>query len=173
MPEQNSNLSFGNYLKSKRETAGLDLESVFMATRISKEMLESIENEDHAKLPEPVFVKGFIRAYAVLLGADVDRVIQNYAESQRNYMDTTKPKMEVTTKSNKKSNDFRPRFIIGAVVMASIIAIVAMAVSFYQNRSRSESAEPTEKILHEKNDLSTTIKILEQPEQTDQTDQAD
>ena len=59
MPERNSNITFGNYLKSKREEAGLDLESIFMETRISKKLLDSIENEDHAKLPEPVHVSPY------------------------------------------------------------------------------------------------------------------
>ncbi|MCU0614267.1 MAG: helix-turn-helix domain-containing protein [Desulfobacterales bacterium] len=165
MPERNSNITFGNYLKSKREEAGLDLESIFMETRISKKLLESIENEDHAKLPEPVYVKGFIRAYAKFIGADVDRVMDNYAESRRKYIDTAQPKMEITTKSVKTISDFQPYFVLGTVVTVIIIAIVVLAVYFYQDRSPSESVEPAkqaEKILHPKDDLSTTIKSSDQ-----------
>jgi cytoskeleton protein RodZ len=167
MPEQNSSLTFGQYLKSKREDAGLDLEYISMKTRIGKKMLESIENEDIAKLPEPVYVKGFIRAYAMVIGIDADSVIHNYLESTRNYIGIRQSTTEFT---KKKRGDFWPRFIMGAAVMASLIAIVALAVSFYQDRFGSETielAEPAEKIIDEDDDaLSTTIKISEQPEDT-------
>jgi cytoskeleton protein RodZ len=165
MPEQNSSLTFGQYLKSKREEAGLDLEYISMKTRIGKKMLESIENEDFAKLPEPVYVKGFIRAYAGVIGVDGDSVVLNYLESMRNYPDI-RQSAEFT---KKRRGNFWPRFIMGAVVMAALIAIVVLAVSFYENRFHSETiepADPAKKIIDKDDALSTTIKISEQPEET-------
>ena len=153
-------------MKSKREEAGLDLEYISMKTRIGKKMLESIENEDFAKLPEPVYVKGFIRAYAMVIGIDADSVIHNYLESTRNYIGIRQSTTEFT---KKRRGAFWPRFIMGAAVMAALIAIVALAVSFYQDRFRSETielAEPAEKIIDGDDALSTTIKISEQPEET-------
>jgi cytoskeleton protein RodZ len=163
MPEQNSNPTFGHYLKSKREEAGLDLEYIFRKTRITPEILEYIENEDHEKLPEAVYVKGFIRAYAEVLDAEADGIIHNYAESRRNYMDIT----QLKTGFARKREGFWPRFIVGAMVMATIISIVALAVSYYQDRFRSETVkmtDPAEKNLHQTNDLITKGKISEQPD---------
>jgi cytoskeleton protein RodZ len=168
MPEQNSSLRFGHYLKSKREEAGLDLEYISMKTRIGTKILESIEKEDHAKLPEPVYVKGFIRAYAMVIGADGESIIHNYLESRRNYPGIKQSTAEFTKKRKKKRHNFWPRFIMGAMVMASLIAIVALTVSFYQGRFRSEPPElddPAGKILNQDDDLSATLKISEQPEE--------
>ena len=137
-------------------------------------MLESIESEDLTKLPEPVYVKGFIRSYALVIGVDGDSVIQNYLESRHNYPGITQLKGDFTKQSNKKRGSFWPRFIIGAVVMATIIAIVALVLSFYQDRYHFELVEPTdpaEKILTPKNDQPIPIKISEQPEKREQPEE--
>jgi cytoskeleton protein RodZ len=160
MPEQNSNLTFGRYLKAKREEAGLDQEYISTETRISLEMLEAIESENHVKLPESVYVKGFIRAYAKVLGIDEDGLIKNYAETCRTYKDISQSKAEF----EKKRAGFWHRFMLGAVVMAAIIAVAALGVSFYQSHFHSESVElvdPNGKMLSQQDNLSTTIKISE------------
>jgi cytoskeleton protein RodZ len=161
MPEQNSNFAFGRYLEAKREEAGLDQEYISKETRISLEMLEAIESENHVKLPEAVYVKGFIRAYAKVLGIDEDGLIKNYVETSRTYKDITRSKAEF----NKKRAGFWHRFMLGALVMAAIIAFAALGVSFYQGHFRSDSVElvnPNEKMLSLQDDnLSTTIKISE------------
>jgi cytoskeleton protein RodZ len=160
MPEQNSNLTFGRYLKAKREESGLDQEYISKKTRISLEMLEAIERENHQKLPEAVYVKGFIRAYAKVLGIDEDGLIKNYAETCRTYKDITQSNAEF----NKKRAGFWHRFMLGAVVMATIIAVAALGVSFYQGRFGSDSVElvdPNEKMLSRQDNLSTTLKLSE------------
>jgi cytoskeleton protein RodZ len=155
-------------LKSKREESGLDLKYISVETKISLEMLESIENEYHAKLPEPVYVKGFIRSYAMILGIDANSVIHSYEDSRRNYLGVTQSKTQFTRKREKKRGDFWPRFIMGAVVMASLVAIVTMAVYFYKDQFRSESKEltdPAEQIQKQEDEPPSTIKISEQPEE--------
>jgi cytoskeleton protein RodZ len=160
MPEQNSNLTFGHYLKSKREEAGLDTEYISRKTRISLEMLEALESQDHVKLPEAVYVKGFIRAYAKVLGIDEDGIIKNYTETWRTYKGIAQSKPGFI----KKRGGFWHRFILGAVVMATISAVAALGVSFYQSHFHSESVKPVdpdEKILSQKDNLSSTINISE------------
>jgi cytoskeleton protein RodZ len=167
MPERNSNLTFGLCLKSKREEAGLDPEYIFRETRISPQLLESLENEDHAKLPESVYVKGFIRAYVKVLGVDADNILHKYEESRRNYLGITQSKIKLAG----KRNGFWLRFLIKAMFLALLIGIVALAISFYSYRFRSETMEltaPAEKIQHPKNKRVWTIKISEQPDKTNQ-----
>ena len=175
MPDENSHLTFGHYLKSKREDAGLDPESIFRKTKISPEMIKFIENEDHSKLPEPVYVKGFIRAYAKVVGADEDRTLQNYMDSRRNYLEATRPNVDLFNEGEKKIKNLRPFVILGTLALVSMIVIMSLAIFLYQNRfgsKPSESPEPAEKISDQKND-SPTIEIISEkpssPEQSEQT----
>lgn len=171
MPQHNSNLTFGYYLKSTREKAGLDLEYISWQTKISLKMLEFIENEDHTKLPEPVYTKGFIRAYATAIGADADIAVQNYVESRLRYLEITQPNAGFSVKKEKKTYDLRPRRALGTSALISIILIIGLAVFFYQKRFGFESVEPTgpaEKVIEQKEVVPDPIKISEQSEPADQ-----
>ncbi len=71
-------LSCGRYLKTARLEKGIDLETISKETKIGLDTLGSIENDDYTHLPSEVYVKGFIRAYAQAIGADVDEAIERY-----------------------------------------------------------------------------------------------
>ena len=59
-PDQDS-LSFGRYLQAIRLEKKISLEEVSAQTRIGLSSLSMIEQEDIERLPDEVFVKGFLR----------------------------------------------------------------------------------------------------------------
>jgi cytoskeletal protein RodZ len=61
---------FGNFLKQRREERGLSLSELSRATKIKESLLELVEEADVERLPAPVFVRGFVVAYARAVGAD-------------------------------------------------------------------------------------------------------
>lgn len=71
----------GTVLRLAREECGLTHAQVFRVTRVQPYILEALENEQWDRLPSPVFVTGFIRAYARALGLDEDRVVMLYQET--------------------------------------------------------------------------------------------
>ena len=71
MNERNDALKeLGRIVTERRENAGMTLEAVFERTRIRPEFLRGIEEGDYTDFPEPVYVKGFIRTYLKLIGAE-------------------------------------------------------------------------------------------------------
>jgi cytoskeletal protein RodZ len=70
--------SFGRYLQTIRQNKGIRLATVARDTRIRVDILEKIEAEDHAQLPDEVFVAGFIKAYAEAIGANPDEAVKRY-----------------------------------------------------------------------------------------------
>ena len=78
MSTEESALSFGHYLNTHRLEKGLDLETISAETRISVQVLRAIESEDHAHLPDEVFVKGFLRAFAKVVDANGDEAVERY-----------------------------------------------------------------------------------------------
>lgn len=70
----------GLLLKTKRESSGLSLSEVALATKINPKILNAIENGDESALPARTFLKGFVRSYAVFLKMDVDEVMRSYNE---------------------------------------------------------------------------------------------
>ena len=70
--------SYGLYLQTLRVERGISIEEVSAETRIRTEILRSIEAEDHANLPDDVFVKGFLRSFATAIGADPNEVLRRF-----------------------------------------------------------------------------------------------
>lgn len=61
-----------------RTKAGLDLEQAAEELRLSPQILKALENEDFAHLPEPPYVRGYLRGYAKLAGVDAKELIRTY-----------------------------------------------------------------------------------------------
>jgi len=76
--DQEEPLSIGAFLKTEREKKGYTLEQMVSETRLRQYFLEAIENENWDILPAPVFVKGFIRSYARVLGLDEEDIVNQY-----------------------------------------------------------------------------------------------
>lgn len=70
--------SLGSLLRRSREERHIDLDDAVSATRIRRNYLEALENEEWSKLPSQVFVKGFLRSYAEFLGLDKEMVRNCY-----------------------------------------------------------------------------------------------
>ncbi len=66
---------YGRYLKQARETLGFSLDEVAIELHLAKDLIEHLEHEQLALLPDPIFVRGYIRAYAKLVQANPDKAI--------------------------------------------------------------------------------------------------
>lgn len=70
--------AFAAWLRAERETRGIPLEEIARVTKIQIRALERLEDAAFDELPADVFVRGFIRNYARVLGLDADQALQRY-----------------------------------------------------------------------------------------------
>ncbi len=68
----------GPGLRRLREARGLTLRHIANVTKIGIRFLEYIEEDRHAFLPAPVYLRGFLSEYARLLGLDPRQVTTGY-----------------------------------------------------------------------------------------------
>jgi DnaJ-class molecular chaperone len=68
----------GRGLRQIREEMGIDLKTVSQETKISLKVLQCMEEEVLERLPAQVYLKGFLRSYALCLGLDPQKVIDDY-----------------------------------------------------------------------------------------------
>ena len=76
--------SFGVRLKEVREQRGMTLDEISATTKIGTRMLVALEQDHFDQLPGGIFNKGFIRAYARVLGIDEDQAIADYLVASGN-----------------------------------------------------------------------------------------
>jgi cytoskeleton protein RodZ len=79
-PEEPVKISpgLGATLRAEREKRGLSVDQVASVTKLRRQMIDALENEAWGELPHPVFVRGFIRTYAQVLGADEKNLVGLY-----------------------------------------------------------------------------------------------
>jgi curved DNA-binding protein CbpA len=70
----------GESLRKIREFLKLSLDDVARETKIGKNALQVIEEENIQAFPAPIYLKGFLRSYAKSLGLDPYRVTSEYLE---------------------------------------------------------------------------------------------
>ena len=70
--------SFGEELRREREVRGITLAEIASATTIEPRLLEALEDNDFSVLPQDVYTRGFIRAYARHLGIDEEKLSNQY-----------------------------------------------------------------------------------------------
>jgi flagellar biosynthesis protein FlhG len=68
----------GSTLREYREAKRLSLETIVEKTKIRPAILEALEEDRFGDLPEPVFLRGFLRQLAVCLGLDPGVICREY-----------------------------------------------------------------------------------------------
>jgi cytoskeleton protein RodZ len=72
----------GELLEEARQNKGVSLEEVEEELRIRMKYLQALEEEDLSIMPPEVYVKGFLRNYAIYLGLDPEEVRALYYKTR-------------------------------------------------------------------------------------------
>lgn len=67
----------GEILKNKRLEKNISISDVQEFTKIKSSYIKAIEDGEEDKLPDPVYIRGFIRSYAEMLGLNSDVLLQD------------------------------------------------------------------------------------------------
>ena len=124
-----------------RAQKGISLKAVSDETRIGITTLHLIEDEVYDKLPDAVFVKGFLRSYATMMGVDADRIIQNYLAGRHHYYQS----LQFEASLLKGARSFWPRLFVSVVLFACIIFATITILRDPDSNSSPEEAVSTPK----------------------------
>ena len=125
--------AIGEYFKLVRETKRLSMDEVAMKTRIHPEFLRALEEENFAKLPDQVFVKGFVRSYARSLGLDEEEAIRRFDESSSTFYSKQDERERLRVK--QAEDERRRKANKKAVVAAAGVALLVLALLFTREQS--------------------------------------
>ncbi len=68
----------GEILREARRARDLSLQYIARQLRLSVSTLDALEGDDYKNLPSAIFVQGYIRSYAGLLGLDTEPLLAQY-----------------------------------------------------------------------------------------------
>ena len=70
--------SIGEILRTARLNQGVSLEEIENETKIKKRYILNLENEEWEKLPGRVYVKGFLKSYAIFLNINEQAILDRF-----------------------------------------------------------------------------------------------
>ena len=73
--------SIGQVLKAARLAQVMSAQDIARQLRLSEKQIEAIEQDDHSKFPNQIFLRGFIRNYAKLVREDTKKFSQLLGET--------------------------------------------------------------------------------------------
>jgi len=170
---------FGSYLKAERELRGVTLEELHTKTRIPMHYLQALEKNLFDELPEEVFIRGYIRSFAEVIGANEDEMLSAYIDITK-----TAPSIDTNNQniSNQNESTFDPKFIfiltftilflLGAVWSVNILIrkfnmdstkLTPTVHQQKQNKTKEEFEKSSTARNLETNDTSTTLEKTELP----------
>ena len=128
--DKNSNLgneiSCGELLARTRQEKDLNTEEIAKELRINVSIIEMMEGNEFQSIGAPVFVKGYLRQYANILGLSADSILEEY-----NQLNPDKNSLPIVNKAVEKISKYvlTPKLILVGVSFFLILLIISMIVS--------------------------------------------
>lgn len=150
--------TLGEMLSSARKAKKISTDKAASDLLIKKENLEALEEGKFEELPEPAYIRGFIKNYAKYLSLDPDLALAIY---RRQYDETKYPKKAPIQK--QKGIFLTPNKIVTFSAIATVIIFVGYLVLQYL----SILSTPKLDIIEPKDDVTTAIPIIQVSGQTE------
>lgn len=154
--EKAATQGFGEELRQAREAAGISLGDMAVKCRLSVMQIRALESEDMSQLPEPVYVRAFIRGYAQQLGLDPARLQADYnarygrTGGNVGQVPVSNPNEEQVIRSNS-----RHRGLKVSLFFVFILIVAAGAWGIYTDRFGSNVLSEAEKVEEGVNEVQT------------------
>ncbi|MCC4307348.1 helix-turn-helix domain-containing protein [Alcanivorax marinus] len=119
MSEDNAAMLPGERLRRAREEQGLSQEEVSKQLRLSLSYLKALEDDDYSRLPEPTFIKGYLRNYARFLGLPAEELARRFQQEVDQQRDAEHEREQQALEDSPRRREWRvPLVVILLVVLA-------------------------------------------------------
>ena len=132
---------FGEQLKRLREATGIKLEDISAETKISRRILQALEQGRFQFLPEQVFSRNFVRQYADVIGFDKERALRWFDAAWESYRISSGsfPALEIEAPPQAAGT---PSWRFWLPVSIAVLLLVAVAITVWRGHSRGPDHGP-------------------------------
>ncbi len=122
----------GFILATHREELNYSQEYVADKLHLRLRIVELLEEDDYHNMPEPVFIKGYIRAYAKLLGIAADPLLEIF-----NKIHGKEKKLEKALWQSKRQSNKAER-VIRLITTGFVLMVVVAVIIWWRGNKENE-----------------------------------
>ena len=137
---------FGAYLKSERELRGVTIDEVASKTKIHTRYLHALENNQFEKLPGEVFINGFIRSIAKVIGANENELLSAYSDIIKEPSND----VEILSTTGKEKYKLDIKFILLISLIILFFGGAIWGLTFISSKDNKVSPESSPPVLKSK-----------------------
>jgi cytoskeleton protein RodZ len=152
--EPSPGTGLGGRLVKAREAQGLTLAVVANKLRLSAATLQALESDRYEDLPEPIFVRGYLRAYARLLGMDTEAFVAEY----NRVVGMPGPVLKSTSKVRRQATARAP-YIRGTIAMI-VVGMVVLFGSWWYSRVKHDIPTQSHTVSSEAEQVTSPASVL-------------
>jgi transcriptional regulator with XRE-family HTH domain len=120
--------AFGEELQRLRESTGLSLEDIAEETKISRQILRSLESGDFRFLPQKVFSRNFVTQYAAVVGADPQQLADAFEAAWERFLLASGAHLQIDVDEAPFIQAIRWRFWLPVTIAAAILIVAAVVI---------------------------------------------
>jgi len=138
----NSEITIGAFLKTERESQGIQLKNVVQSTKISLTNLEHLESDNLDSLPDKAYVTGYVKSYSKLLNLNTVETLKLLDSTYVKQGKTQSPQEIVIPQAQNAPSVSTPLPI--AKIAAAVVAIILLIaiVTFVWFKATSTDDQP-------------------------------
>lgn len=141
----------GSLLATARKQQDKTVEEIADQLNLSVTQIRTIESDQSEGLPEPTYVRGYIRSYARLLNLNPDEVLEHYLNPnwQKGARLDDMPRDIGSADEDRRGGFFTPAKLLIALILAACIAYLFFSGKFNElATSRSPSTVSTPAVVN-------------------------
>jgi cytoskeletal protein RodZ len=121
----NGRMSIGARLSAARKERQLTVKAVADELKLDINMVDALEQDDQTVLPAAIFVQGYLRRYARLVGLPEDELVRDYADSTGE-----PPPLTVVAIKTKKSFVRLPSARVVRNIILLLLAVIMLWLAY-------------------------------------------
>ncbi|MBO7611525.1 MAG: helix-turn-helix domain-containing protein [Elusimicrobia bacterium] len=150
----------GKVLQQARKKKRYSIDKVHKTTKIKKEYIEGLENDNVSAFPAELYYKNFLKTYAQFLSLDAAELMNLYEQSKSEQQDdlfkqsndNTENKFTEFFKTNKKIFIYIGYVLVGVIVICLIILLIpTKKTTVSEETAKQEITQKEQKVVSSSN----------------------
>jgi cytoskeleton protein RodZ len=143
--EQSENiLTIGQQFRNGREKMGLSQDEVARRLFFSKKIITAVENDDYSNIPGITYARGYLRAYAQLVGLSEEAILESFSRMQKKIANKIVAEVTENYSAQRLSKNKKKFVWISYAIVFLLVLLTGNWIISQRNSSNLKISQPVD-----------------------------